>query len=382
MRPTVPAASLALLGLLLVGCAARPAPPPLDDARKTAAKSLWAVVPNPPRYKKNLDWRDIAGSAVAVAPTTLVAACTVVEGPRRIGLVRHGKVRAARITARDGNGLCLLAVDEGPLNLPPARRDPETLRPGEPVFAIRSVSNADYRLAPGRVGATGAAPLLATSVALDKGAILFDAYGALIGAVAGPDGGALALTDALAPATLAPSGLGPVLPWLLPPGAGEGRTRLFRDDPDRDDGPAAPPAAVVARGETVPGMTVGAGDDGAAGGAGGGNAAGGSGNDATASPSGAGAAGAGSNAPGHAPSTASSGRGGSKASRTAETIASGARSLRERIGSGIDRLRDRLGGRAGKSGGGKGRDKDGGKGRDKDGDKGRDRGKKGGKERD
>src|SRR3712207_6578839 len=74
-----------------------PIPVPAKVLLKQVARSIWGVVPEAPRYKKNLRPELIRGSAVAVAPDTLLASCRVVGQREQVGVVRHNKYRLAQV---------------------------------------------------------------------------------------------------------------------------------------------------------------------------------------------------------------------------------------------------------------------------------------------
>jgi hypothetical protein len=95
-----------------------PADVPAADAMasgRQVARSIWGVVPVPPRRKADLRPEMIAGSAIAVADDALLANCAVVEGRASVGLVRHNKYRIARVEGDRQNAVCRLVVERGPL---------------------------------------------------------------------------------------------------------------------------------------------------------------------------------------------------------------------------------------------------------------------------
>jgi hypothetical protein len=253
--------------------AARPAD--AKAAAKLVSRSVWGVVPDPPRYKKDLRPELIRGSAVAVSDGTLLASCRLAGGRQRVGLVRHNKYEIARVRAADpGRAVCVLeVVADDARRLSPARgfRSLADLRVGEPVYAVVSRTSAEFAVAEGRVTGTRAAATgggggaLRTSVALPagaRGAVLVDGLGNLVGFGSGPPAGGGASVAAPVPpravTRLANRDLGEAAAVRLaalpsPPRAGDGRAPvliLFRDEPDRDDGdrPAAPAAVATAAG--------------------------------------------------------------------------------------------------------------------------------------
>ncbi len=146
-----------------------------EPLAKLVSRSVWGVVPDPPRYKKDLKPALIRGSAVAVSEASLLASCRVAEGRARVGIVRHNKYEIARVRAADpGRVVCVLEVEDA-RQMSPARgyRGLADLRVGEPVYAVVSRTSAEFAVAEGRV--TGKRPAAAggraleTSVALPAG---------------------------------------------------------------------------------------------------------------------------------------------------------------------------------------------------------------------
>ena len=93
--------------------------PPSASAKtlvKQVARSVWGVVPDPPRRKKELRPELIRGSAVAVAPDTLLASCRLVSQRREVGVVRHRKYCIARVVRpQSDQDVCALRVANAPL---------------------------------------------------------------------------------------------------------------------------------------------------------------------------------------------------------------------------------------------------------------------------
>jgi hypothetical protein len=230
---------------------------------------LWGVVPDAPRYKKDLKPGLIRGSAVAVSDGTLLASCRVAGGRQRIGLVRHNKYEIARVRAADPErSVCVLEVADDCAAAEPGTgfRSLADLRVGEPVYAVVSRTSAEFAVAEGRVtGKPGAAGTgaLETSLVLPAGArsaVLVDALGTLIGLGSGSAKGGAATVAAVptrAVTRLANRDLGEdgavrlaALPSPARVTASDGRAPvliLFRDEPDRDDGDR--PTAVAATAE-------------------------------------------------------------------------------------------------------------------------------------
>jgi len=211
-RPLLVCCWLAALASALGGCADRRdgtptgAGPAADgrlaaaasarEAAKLVSRSVWGVVPDPPRRKRDLRPGLVGGSAVAVSADTLLVACRAVGGRGRVGLVRHDKYRLARAAPRPGQPeVCELRAPPG-TPLVPVRgvRGLGGLGPGEPVYALVSRDGARFALAAGRLTGGPAGPggsRLATSLELPAappgpaagplGAVLFDSRGNLVG---------------------------------------------------------------------------------------------------------------------------------------------------------------------------------------------------------
>ena len=152
------------------------------------ARSIWGVVPDPPRRKRDLRPELIEGAAVAVAPDTLLASCQVVGERQQVGVVRHNKYRLAQVAppSQPEQDVCALHVADAPLNVVGGFRSFPDLRVGEPVYAVVSRTSAEYALAEGQLAAKGTAStsLLETTLTLPPGtrsAVLFDADGNLVG---------------------------------------------------------------------------------------------------------------------------------------------------------------------------------------------------------
>ena len=198
------------LGALRAWLAAPGATPPPDTlaSSRQAARSVWGVVPDPPRRKADLRPGLIAGSAVAVSDDTLLANCAVVGRRSRVGLVRHNKYRLARVAAGGPGEACRLTVAEGPLTPVAGFRSFADLRVGEPVIVLSSRTSAQVAAAPGWLAGKGAAedPFLETTVAAPTGSrstVLVDGFGNLIGLGAAPPvAGGLLLAVPLAPASV------------------------------------------------------------------------------------------------------------------------------------------------------------------------------------
>ena len=134
---------------------------------KLVSRSVWGVVPDPPRYKKDLRPELIQDSAVAVSDAMLLASCSLVDGRPRVGLVRHNKYWIGRVVAAEtGRRVCVLAVPGAPPGVAGGFRSFGGLRVGEPVYAAASRTAAEVAVAEGRLTAkrAGAEPRLETSL--------------------------------------------------------------------------------------------------------------------------------------------------------------------------------------------------------------------------
>ncbi len=204
--------------------------PAEKEVAKRVSRSLWAVLPETPRYKRDLAAERISGSAVAVGEGQLLVACEALSGRVEVALWRHNKYRLGRLTGADAaRRACVLSAPDAPLNLLRGFRDPTDLRPGEPVYALFNETSAEVALAEGRLQAAtpGAADrgLLRVDLALPddvRSAVLFDAAGSIVG-VGGADPRA-ALPGAVVAAPLTPAlapGLTNLALGTAEPGPGE-----------------------------------------------------------------------------------------------------------------------------------------------------------------
>src|SRR4051794_41530972 len=108
------AGALALLCLAACGGGGGPQPSPrastaqaeeqANAAARKVARSLWGVVPDAPERKADVDLGAIKGSAVAVAPDTLLVSCRAVGRPERGGLAGQNKYRQALLVGADPSG--------------------------------------------------------------------------------------------------------------------------------------------------------------------------------------------------------------------------------------------------------------------------------------
>ena len=178
----------AAFALAVGGCvAATPDGTPSTDrvAERQATRSIWAVVPDAPRRKADLQPALIRGAAVAIAPDRLIAFCTATGGRARVGLVRHNKYRLATVEPDQTGQLCRLNVENGPLNPALGYRTFADVRVGEPVTALASATASEVTLSRGWLAGKGTAddPFLETTAAPPDTAsvVLIDGAGNLIG---------------------------------------------------------------------------------------------------------------------------------------------------------------------------------------------------------
>jgi hypothetical protein len=213
-----------------------------NAAARRVARSLWGVVPDAPERKADVDLGAIKGSAVAVAPDTLLVSCRALRQPERVGLERQNKYRLARVVGTDpGGSVCVLGAPDAPLSPATGYRSAGDLRPGEPVYALSHRNSFDMTLAAGRIVA-GPAGRLAADLEMpgDRlGVVLFDRFGDLVGIGSGPaaPGAPVDL------ATLA----GPLVPGLpnhdhggAAPRQAPAPTTPPRDLPEQEEDPPGP----------------------------------------------------------------------------------------------------------------------------------------------
>jgi hypothetical protein len=158
-------------------------------AVRRASRSIWGVVPDPPRRKADLRPELIAGSAVAIAGDTLLASCRVVGEHRQVGLVRHNKYYRGHVIGAGADGqICILHAPQAPLQATGGFRRFADLRAGEPIVAVVNRTSAELALTSGWLAAKGgdggSDPVLETTLSLPaatRSAVLFDAHGNLIG---------------------------------------------------------------------------------------------------------------------------------------------------------------------------------------------------------
>src|SRR3954469_19442885 len=145
-------APLACAALALTAAAAFAADPETEGSRdrmelaRRAARALWALVPDP---SGDTGQERVTGSAVALGPGRLLAACGALRRRTEVALWRDeerpaggggrtGPAGAAGVPGSAPPGQpCLLRVPDGaPLAPPQGVRDPTGLRPGEAVYAV------------------------------------------------------------------------------------------------------------------------------------------------------------------------------------------------------------------------------------------------------
>jgi hypothetical protein len=242
-------------------------PPAEPDGPETtvrqASRSIWGVVPDPPRRKADLRPELIKGSAVAIAGDTLLASCRIIGERRQVGLVRHNKYYRGQVVGAGSDGqICILRARQAPLQATSGFRSFADLRAGEPIIAMVNRTSAELALAPGWLAAKGrdgsSDPVLETTLTLPPetlSAVLFDARGNLIGlGSAGPVAESMVLgvpvTASLAP-QLARYDLGAsqaLLASLEPAPRERPRPPMILLRADRDNG--GPSTAVATAGGT------------------------------------------------------------------------------------------------------------------------------------
>jgi hypothetical protein len=241
------------------------AQPPLavKDAAKLVSRSVWGVVPDPPRYKKDLRPGLLRGSAVAVSDRTLLASCAAVCRGGQVGLVRHRKYEIAQVSRPKGaerSGICLLTAPGAALLPAQAYRPPANVRPGEPVYALVNRTGDDFLLGAGRARRPDGRAAFRADLSLPpraRSAVLFDARGNLVGLSAGGAGTIAvaglgpALVPRLAERDLGPAAATQVAFALDRQGGTEPPFFVLEAEPDSDEAPAARQAPGPARRPTA-----------------------------------------------------------------------------------------------------------------------------------
>jgi hypothetical protein len=183
------------------------------EMARAVSRSMWAIVPAMTR-KDEVKASQITGSAVAVSADRLLAACGALDDRQEVALWRHDTHLTGRLVTADATGhICTLQVLEKTLRPVRGLRDPTSLEPGEPVYAVFNETSAEGALAEGRLEASESGQL-AVSLNLPnevRSAVIFDGAGNLLGMGAtdprAPGATVAALVDrALAP-ELAPLGV-------------------------------------------------------------------------------------------------------------------------------------------------------------------------------
>ncbi|RYY69379.1 MAG: serine protease, partial [Comamonadaceae bacterium] len=177
-------ALVALSALGALGTArAQHMPLPPEELYERLAPSVWLV------EVRRADGEGGLGSAVVIAPETLVTNCHVVEKASTIAVAHEGRRLPARVqysdTARD---LCQL---QAPGLAAPAVRiaSASSLRVGATVYALGNPRGLELTLSHGLLSAlrrnpSGAVQYLQVSVPISPGSSgggLFDVYGRLVG---------------------------------------------------------------------------------------------------------------------------------------------------------------------------------------------------------
>lgn len=152
------------------------------ELAQRVSRSLWAVIPDP---SGGAAQEPVAGSAVALGPGRLLAACGALGRRTEVLLWRHDQRRTARVAGSDPTGqACILAVpDDTALDPPQGVRDPAGLRPGEAVYAVYNETGEEGVLAEGRLAGERDGVLRANlGLPAEVGsAVLFNADASLIG---------------------------------------------------------------------------------------------------------------------------------------------------------------------------------------------------------
>lgn len=216
MRSTARVAAAVAMMVAATGCASRgpqavrevDADSEAQTAARQVGRAVWGVVPQAPERKQDLSATMITGSAVAVAPGRLIAACRTISNRDRVGLVRHNKYRIGRVAAVSDDGtICNVAVDDTPLTVATGLRNVDDLQLGEEVYVLVNRTSADLALASGQVMAKARQGGIKTDVMLERAvdsAPVLDKTGNLIGLATGPapDGNGTLVTGI--PAGVAP----------------------------------------------------------------------------------------------------------------------------------------------------------------------------------
>jgi hypothetical protein len=168
-----------------------------EEWAKAAALHVWAVLPEPPQWKKDVTRTGIKGTAVVVGEGQFLTACTLVEDDRSVGLARVNKYYVAELIGRSDDGACLLAADDPPVNLPEWRRTAPAPGIAEPAILLTSIDQDEIdaqttTIVGDRFKAGPVDGRLASAA--------FDRFGAVIGIAVVETGGGLRLigSEALA----------------------------------------------------------------------------------------------------------------------------------------------------------------------------------------
>jgi len=209
MTSTQALAGLVAIAGLATACALdptslRPRPAELSGQgwAETTSRHVWAVVPEPPRWKKDVTPDKIKGTAVVIGQGEFLVACSLVADASGVGLARVNKYYVASLVRRTDDGACLLAAPDAPVNLPSWRRArPDAARAERVILlsanGVRDISARTATLFGGALR-SGSSPVSSPAVA-------FDRFGAIIGlALPNDDGsGRLIGSEALRSSALA-----------------------------------------------------------------------------------------------------------------------------------------------------------------------------------
>lgn len=186
---------------------ARPGP---EQAELLIGRAVWGVVPDAGEGLPTQAM--IRGSAVAVAPDTLLTSCAGVGSDGSVDLLRRSAHRRAVPVASDrARQVCALRPANVDLRPVRAYRAFDDLRVGEPILAVVSRTSRRFAVERGVLVGKGGRedPYLETTLSVPAdtvSAALFDAYGNLIGF-----GSASSGTESLLVGVPVPEGLVPDL---------------------------------------------------------------------------------------------------------------------------------------------------------------------------
>lgn len=150
------------------------------------SRYVWAVLPEPPRWKKDISPDKIQGTAVVVSDGHFLAACALIEDENAVGLARVNKYYIASLVRRIDDGSCLLAAPDAPVNLPSWRRVKPPSANAEPVILVSMTGVRDIHA---RTATLLGGTFRGATLGPAKPAIAFDRFGAIIGLAVSTDEG-------------------------------------------------------------------------------------------------------------------------------------------------------------------------------------------------